>query len=201
MKNKDISYKSLSGFQISDWILEIAKLRITVFREWPYLYDGNTEYEEKYLARYVNAKKSFIIIAIDNNNVVGASSCIWLPEESDQEIKKPFIDKKYNIKEVVYFGESLLLSQYRGFGIGSHFMKAREEFARDICKAKYASFCSVLRPDDHYLKPKTYVPLYDFWQKRSFTRQEDMFCNFSWQDIDEKEESHKKLQFWIKKIT
>ena len=31
---------------------QVAALRITVFREWPYLYDGSVDYEARYLSAF-----------------------------------------------------------------------------------------------------------------------------------------------------
>lgn len=199
MDNIQLSYKSVTGKEILDWIIPLAELRINVFKDWPYLYVGSVENEKRYLSRYVNAQKSFVIMALNGHKVIGASTCIWLPEESDAEIQKAFTDHNFKLEEVVYFGESVLLSEYRGFGIGSEFMKAREEFAVS-CSAKYAAFCSVIRPDDHPLKPSSSRSLEDFWKRRNFVKQEHMFCEMSWNDIDQNSESTKRLQFWVKKI-
>ena len=200
MENKQISYKSLIGAEISAWIIPLAELRIKVFRDWPYLYSGTIEHEKIYLNRYEKVEKSFVILALDGANVIGASSCIWLPEESDQEIKKTFKERNFNLNDVVYFGESILLSEYRGLGIGSKFMEAREEFAKRVCHAKFAAFCSVIRPEDHPLKPKNYRSLENFWKRRNFIKQENMFCKMTWNDIDQSFDTEKQLQFWIKSL-
>lgn len=200
MKNNSISYKSITGQQIKDWIIPLAQLRIQIFKDWPYLYSGSLDYERKYLSRYAQAEKSFITIAFDGDKLIGATSCIWLPQESDAEIKKAFIDRHLDLNKIVYFGESILFSEYRGFGIGSQFMQVRENFAQNVCKADYAAFCSVVRPSDHPLKPIDYQSLDNFWSKRGFEKQDGMFCTMKWPDINESAESEKKLQFWMKKF-
>lgn len=201
MSLKNFSYKIFQGKEINDWILTLADLRIEIFKEWPYIYNGDLEYEKKYLSRYAQANKSMIAIAFDQNKVIGATSCIWLPEEIDLEIKKPFIDHQFNPHKIAYFGESLLKKDYRGQGIGSQFMKLREEFSLDICNANYAAFCSVVRPAQHPLKPKDYMSLENFWRSKGYTPQESMFCKMSWLDYDQKTQSEKKLQFWMKKLS
>lgn len=200
MKNKSISYKSITGQQINNWIIALAELRIQIFKDWPYLYSGSLDYERKYLSRYAQAEKSFITMAFDDDKLIGATSCIWLPQESDAQIKKAFTDRHFDLNQIVYFGESILFSEYRGWGIGSEFMQVRESFAKNICKADYAAFCSVVRPSEHNLKPSDYVPLDSFWSKRGFEKQDGMFCKMKWPDINESDESEKVLQFWMKKI-
>lgn len=200
MKNSSISYKSIAGSQINDWIIPLAELRIQIFKDWPYLYLGSLDYEQKYLSRYARAEKSFITMAFDHDQLIGATSCIWLPQESDPEIKKAFTDRDLDLNKIVYFGESILFSQYRGLGIGSQFMQDRENFAQDVCHADYVAFCSVVRPVDHPLKPDNYQPLDNFWSKRGFKKQDDMFCKMKWPDMNESIDSEKVLQFWMKKF-
>jgi len=40
-----IVIRSLTGEEIASAIDALAALRMTVFAEWPYLYDGDTQYE------------------------------------------------------------------------------------------------------------------------------------------------------------
>ena len=51
-----LDVKSLVGEEISAVLPDLARLRIVVFRDWPYLYDGTLEYEEKYLAKLAAAQ-------------------------------------------------------------------------------------------------------------------------------------------------
>ena len=44
---------------------DLARLRITVFRDWPYLYDGTLDYEQEYLAKFAAAKGAVCVIARD----------------------------------------------------------------------------------------------------------------------------------------
>ena len=55
----------LRGQAIAPYIDDLAQLRITVFREFPYLYDGTTEYEARYLQTYLNSVDSIAVLALD----------------------------------------------------------------------------------------------------------------------------------------
>ena len=46
---------TLAGRELAQGLPALARLRIAVFRDWPYLYDGTLTYEEKYLARFAAA--------------------------------------------------------------------------------------------------------------------------------------------------
>ena len=69
-----IDVTSLAGEDIVAVLPELARLRITVFRDWPYLYDGSLAYEQTYLAKFAAAKGAVCVIARDGEAIVGAST-------------------------------------------------------------------------------------------------------------------------------
>ena len=88
MKLKDITIKLYTDDTASQFIDAIAELRINVFREYPYLYDGDKVYENKYLAKFLAAEDSLIAIAFHGDKVVGALTGLPLSLE-DQGITHP----------------------------------------------------------------------------------------------------------------
>jgi len=194
-----LTLKRLSGDELVKYIPELAQLRIQVFRDWPYLYDGDLAYEEKYLQTYIQAPNSVIVLAFDGDKVVGASTGIPLKYETD-EVKKPFIDAGYDVDKVFYCGESVLISSYRGQGAGVAFFDHREAQAREIGGFDYSCFCGVQRPDDHPARPADYVPLDNFWRKRGYEKHPELNTTFSWKELDEDQESPKPMTFWMKKL-
>ena len=42
----------LTGAALDSALDDVARLRIAVFRDWPYLYDGDLDYERRYLESY-----------------------------------------------------------------------------------------------------------------------------------------------------
>jgi hypothetical protein len=68
----------LRGAEIEPHIDDLARLRIQVFREFPYLYDGNLDYEAEYLATYVRSADSLCVLVRDEGRVVGASTSLPL---------------------------------------------------------------------------------------------------------------------------
>ena len=115
-----ITYKAFKGKEIESVILDLAQLRIIVFKDYPYLYEGSIVYEQEYLQTYINAERSFLFTVWDNDRMVGATTCIPLADETP-EVQEPFIKAEMNIETIFYFGESILLSEYRGLGIGNRF--------------------------------------------------------------------------------
>lgn len=192
-----ISIKSFTGESVKRFIPEVARLRIEVFRDFPYLYDGTAEYEAKYLRTYTESPDSVLVIAFDGDKVIGASTALPLKHEM-QEIKRPFLERNINVEDVFYLGESVLNRRYRGQGIGVRFFEEREAHAQRIGRFKWAAFCAVERPDNHPLRPAGYVPLNKFWNNRGYYRKDDFRTSLSWQEINELSETAKPMVFWLK---
>ncbi|WP_137134877.1 GNAT family N-acetyltransferase [Rhizobium sp. FKY42] len=190
--------KSFSGSDATPFFDDLARLRITVFREFPYLYDGNPDYERTYLATYARSDGSFFVLAFDDEAVVGAATATPMATETE-EVKAPFLASGRNPQDFLYFGESVLLPSYRGQGIGLAFFEGREQQARKLGLAN-CTFCAVERPEDHPRRPKDYAPLTRFWQKRGYSHHPELRTTFSWRDLDEESESPKPLSFWIRTL-
>jgi GNAT superfamily N-acetyltransferase len=187
----------VTGRDILPFIPDAARLRITVFREYPYLYDGTMEYEEKYLRTYSESPGSLFVIARAGEQVIGLSTAMPLAQETE-EVQRPFREAGIPAGEVFYFGESVLLPEYRGRGIGVRFMEEREAHARRSPGIRIAAFCAVDRPPNHPLRPSGYVPLDEFWQRRGFTKTA-FTTEFSWKETGEAMESPKRMTFWWKR--
>jgi GNAT superfamily N-acetyltransferase len=189
----------LSGAAIDVWLPELARLRIQVFREFPYLYDGSAAYEEKYLKTYVDAPDSVMVLVRDGERVVGASSGLPLEAEPPNVIE-PFLAHGYDPRRIFYYGESVLLPEYRGRGLGKRFFEEREAHARGLGRFEIACFCAVQRPVDHPRRPAGYAPLDALWNRQGFVRHPELHTTFSWRDLDEDQASPKPMVFWLKSL-
>lgn len=196
---KSLEIKSASGAEIAPYFDDLARLRIGVFREFPYLYDGTIEHEREYLATYAKSEGAVVVLALDEGKVVGMSTGIPMASETD-EVKKPFLAAGYNPERIFYFGESVLLPQYRGQGAGVRFFEEREAQAKRLGNFDYCTFCAVERPVNHPRRPEDYKPLNSFWENRGYVHHPELSTTFTWQDLDETTKSPKKLSFWIRKI-
>ncbi|SBS34314.1 hypothetical protein MSP8887_02127 [Marinomonas spartinae] len=194
-----LTFQSLSGSQLTQYISQLAELRMRVFRDFPYLYDGDLAYEARYLKTYIDAPNSVIVLAFDSDKVVGASTGVPLRHET-AEVKQPFVDAGFNIDEIFYCGESVLLSEYRGQGAGVAFFEHRETHGKALAGIKYSCFCGVQRPEDHPARPADYQPLDTFWQHRGYEKRPELMTYFSWKDRGDHEETRKPMIFWMKSL-
>lgn len=197
--NPNIEIRTLSGREIEHYLADLARLRIQVFQDFPYLYDGTAEYEARYLQTYVNSPDSVIILALDAGTVIGASTGIPMEHETE-EFKRPFIEHGYDPDRIFYCGESVLLKDYRGRGIYKHFFTGREAHARRLSRFDYCSFCCVQRPSDHPKRPVDYAPLDPIWTKFGYVRHAELQTGYKWKDIDGAEETPKPMVFWLKSL-
>lgn len=194
-----ISIKCLQGGAAQTYIQEIGRLRIEVFREFPYLYDGDLAYEEKYLSTYFSCPNSVVILALDNSKVIGASTGLPLIF-AENEWRDAFVGSAYDVNSVFYFGESVLQKNYRGRGLGHIFFDEREKFAREQTGICFTSFSSVVRNSDHPRRPSDYRSHEMFWQKRGYQKIPKLRTHFRWKDLEELVETSKKMEFWIREL-
>lgn len=191
--------ESLTGEAMRAAIPALARLRVTVFREWPYLYDGTMSYESAYLRRFAASEDAVVVAAYDGDTIVGAATGAPLGDHAD-DFAKAFEGDAFDITRIFYCGESVLLSAYRGQGLGHAFFDGREAHARALGRFTHITFCGVVRPDDHPLRPAGYRPLDDFWMKRGYRKADGLTTTYAWKDIDEAGESAKAMQFWLKAL-
>ncbi|WAC10502.1 GNAT family N-acetyltransferase [Dyadobacter pollutisoli] len=194
-----LTYIQKKGAEIESVVDDLAQLRITVFHDYPYLYEGTLAYEKIYLKTYIQAEQSFLFAVYDGSKMVGATTCIPLKDETS-EVQKPLEDAGFDVNAIFYFGESILLPQYRGLGLGHRFFDERENHVRNMGNYTLCCFCSVNRGDDHPLKPVNYRPNDAFWIKRGYKKEATLQSMMEWPDLGETEPTLKRMIFWIKSI-
>ena len=92
--------RSFAGVEIAPHLPALAELRMRVFRDWPYLYDGDAQYEERYLRSYRDSWRSVVVLAFDGGRVVGASTGLPLSDETD-EIRAAFEGHLVKVEHVI----------------------------------------------------------------------------------------------------
>ena len=190
--------QTLTGEALVRSLSDVARLRIEVFRDWPYLYDGDLAYEQNYLQSYRDSPKAIVVGAFEEDRLVGASTGTPLADHADS-FAAPFAQTGLNLSDIFYCAESVLLPDFRGRGIGHRFFDLREDHARKYAFTK-CCFCAVIRPEDHPARPAHYSPLDTFWKSRGYAPLDGVQAEFSWKDIGVETETIKRLQFWIRDL-
>lgn len=177
----------------------LAGLRIAVFRDWPYLYDGSREYEARYLEKLAAADGSVVIAAFDGDRLVGASTGLPLAAEH-AEFVAPFAARGHDVDRLYYGSETILLKPYRGRGLYRGFFAGREGHARSLRRFDHLVFCGVVRPDSHPLRPADAPSLDPIWRHLGYARMDGVTTSFRWKDVDQDHQTAKQMQFWIKSL-
>jgi GNAT superfamily N-acetyltransferase len=194
-----VRVEPLSGEALARGLPALARLRIAVFRSWPYLYDGTLDHEQTYLSKLAAAPGAVIVAASDGDEIIGCATAAPLAEV-EGEFSEPLVAKGYDIASLLYCGESVLLPAYRGRGLGHAFFDQREAHGRKLGGLTHSTFCAVQRPAEHPLRPGDYVPLDAFWAKRGYTKLDGVVGTFEWKDIDQPDETPKPMQYWMREL-
>lgn len=193
-----LEFRVLTGDALIEALDDVARLRIEVFRDWPYLYEGDLAYERRYLAPYAKSDQALIVGAFAEDRLVGASTGAPLSEHAT-DFAAAFERSKIDLGQVFYCAESVLLPDWRGLGAGHTFFDLREARARRLGFRK-SCFCAVIRENDHPCRPANHQPLDRFWRCRGYEPLPGVIAAFSWKDVDASEETDKPLQFWMRDL-
>lgn len=190
--------RALAGADLDAALDAVAGLRITVFRDWPYLYDGTLDYERAYLQTYRDSPGALLVGAFDGDRLVGASTSTPM-EDHAEAFQAPFASLGLPLAHILYGAESVLLPQYRGRGLGHRFFDLREAHARQM-RRSHVAFCSVRRPEDHPARPAHFRTNDAFWLGRGYAPLPGVVAEFSWRDVNDTVETVKPLQFWMRAL-
>lgn len=175
----------------------LSRLRIAVFRDWPYLYDGDAAQEAAYLGHFMAGPQAAIILARDPGGaLVGCATCIPAMQ-SDASVQAALARGGLDPARTCYLGESVLLPEHRGQGIGVGFFLAREAHARSLGLAA-AAFAAVVRNPNDPRRPPDYAPLDAFWRRRGYAPRPELSLVMPWREVGDDRETPHSLGFWVK---
>lgn len=199
----DIEILSLKSKEILPYREVLFRLRVDVFKEFPYLWEGTIEDERNsvYTKAFLNSEDAIMIVAKDKrtNNVIGLSTGNTFKNELPL-LQDIFLQKGINTADYFYFRESMILPEYRQQGIGKLFFQERERLARQHSEIKYLTFFGVERSDNHPRKPINHRFPYQLWSSQGFIKRADISHEFEWKQVGEQEKTKNTIVFWVKKI-
>lgn len=191
-----LSIQTFSGGEARSHWQQIAQLRIDMFKEFPYLYEGSLDYEMDYLETYFKSPNSVILLVFDQDNLVGFSNAIPLTEEM-KEIQEPFLQKGIDIRDYLYVGEFMIQPSYRGRGLLRKFIEHHEALAvRHGCNN--IVFMTVNRSVNHPCRPKDYASPDPIWEHFGYRRIQGMDITMIWKQVDTHKDEVNKLAIWQK---
>ncbi|MSO81217.1 MAG: GNAT family N-acetyltransferase [Alphaproteobacteria bacterium] len=196
----NVTVEALTGQPLLDALPEVARLRIAVFREWPYLYDGTIAYERRYIDRFPKLSDAVIVAAFADGRLVGSPTGEPLLGQHP-EFVAPFVARGYDAARVFYCGESVLLPGWRGQGVGHDFFDRREAHARALGGLYSIAFCAVVRAADDPRRPANARDLGPFWRRRGYAPVDGRVTSFDWREVGGgDEEVTNRTQFWLRPL-
>ncbi len=177
----------------------ISQLRIEIFKEYPYLYKGDLDYEKKYMQGYLTDHQAMIALASINERIVGISTGIPLISDSEivMDAKKVFAKDNIDISDYYYYGEMIILPEHRRKGLATQLCCAQNKVIKRW-GFKHVCILTVVRGEDHPLKPTNYISQESLWKSLGFSKN-NLTINYSWPTIqvDQSATSQSNtLEFW-----
>ena len=198
---ENISIRTFRGELISPFLQDITDLCITIYKEYPYCYEGTKEEYFPFIEYYAH-DNGIACLLFDGNHPVGVA--IGMPiSEMREKYKAPFHHARphENFEEIFYLGEILLLKDYRCRGLGTEMYLEFERSVKENKNFKKICFCKIDESNQTNLEPENYKPLDGFWEKNGFDRCDDITVIVNWQNVGEVDESPHKLVYWLKSFS
>ncbi len=189
----------LTESTITDALDALATLRLDIFKEYPYLYQGRREDELAYLRSYAEKPEACVILASDGTEVIGAATGMPLIHE-DAQLRDAFAGSGYPLESIYYVGELLLQPAYRSAGLGQKLLTQMERHIRSLGHFQQLTCATVERPDNHPLRPDDAIPISRFLARTGFVHLPGVTTRFTWRETDGVKREH-TMQFWIKDLS
>jgi len=198
--------RALTGPVSEDDLNAIARLRIDVFREYPYLYDGDMAYEQRYLAGLAGDPQALVLIAEADGDVVGCATSLPLLGSADitaaADVAGQFAAAGLDPARCYYYSEILVRPEWRGAGLAKAFYGKRATFAAER-GFTHVCFAAVVRPTDDPRRPADYFDPGPLWRRMGFEPRDEMVFHYEWPTLQPDgataDASH-PMRFWIKPL-
>lgn len=189
-----------TGKDIRHFLESIARFRVVYFKEYPYLYAGNVDYEKKYLGPYTEHPHNFaLIIKNAAGKVSGISTAITLSPEAELTSLLKHHLTHLDPKESLYFAETILKPDCREQGLYRKICETREGRARFLGYKKVC-FLTVERDPHDPKKPAGYQSPYEMFSHLGYQKT-DQLIPFHWPTVlDSTKDASHMMRFWEKKL-
>jgi GNAT superfamily N-acetyltransferase len=200
---EDYTIKIITPEEMKPLFPFVAQARITIFRDYPYLYEGNFDDEVNDLDRYAQNPQSALAVAYHQDVPAGflcGSDFIHYSPMFENPIADTFKKEGLDPEKHYYFADVILLPEHRGKHLSPKLFATLESHAQS---KGYQSTCFVTEyHHNHPLKPKNHRSLVTLWNNLGYNRS-DILAYASWPthqvDGTVKTQQH-PLIFWFKKL-
>ncbi len=200
--SKEYTFKLLVGNELQNILPFMAQQRMAVFRDYPYLYEGNPNVEHEYLKWFASLPHSSVIMAYLDGKPIGWISGTGFADfdvhfkGSNELLKK----NGYDSRKFYYIPEAIIVSEHRDTLLLEELHTLIAKHAKTL---HYSALCFAEEShEQHPLKPADYKGLEELYRVAGYTPTQ-MIITFSWLTIQAdgsvKDEEH-ELCYWIKEL-
>ncbi|PLY03705.1 MAG: N-acetyltransferase [Desulfuromonas sp.] len=178
-----VTIRILSGDAVREYLDDLASLRLEIFAEFPYLYQGKRADELAYLTSYAETDGARVILAEADGEVIGAATGMPLQHE-DALLRDPVATSGADINRLYYVGELLFYRRWRGARLGQQLLATMEEKIRRLGGFDGIVCATVARPTDHPQRPADFIPIERFLARTGFAAIPGASTRFAWRELD-----------------
>lgn len=199
---QEYSFKLFTGKDVQAIVPFIAQQRVSEFREYPYLYEGNIAEDTEHCQWFAQLPHSAVAVAYLAGKPVGFISSTSFAD-FDVHFKGSialFENNGLDPHNFIYIPEAIIMPEHRGKSLTEKLHALIEKHAKSL---GYKGICFAEESHDkHPLKPATYKGLEGLFLRAGYTKTQ-MIIKFPWLTIQPdgslKDEDH-ELCYWIKNL-
>jgi GNAT superfamily N-acetyltransferase len=189
------------GTQMEKIIPFWAHQVLTVFREYPYLYDGTTDEGIAYCKEVMGYKDAAIAVAYRDEKPVGfLSGASFVNFEDHFGNTTGFKAADLDAATFYYFAEVIVLPEYRGQGLSKQLFQRLEAWA---VNRGYTNGCFISESHEvHPLKPRNYKENDALWRSLEYEKS-NISVTYNWNTIQPDGSSRKQdhiIPYWMKQL-
>lgn len=194
----------VKGDDIQLYIKEISEFRIRYFRDFPYLYVGNFDYESKYLQGYSDDQCS-LLATIRNKKKQLVAISTGLPLSSPSPILENALQlfNKAGISpsKIYYYGEVIIDYPHRGKGLLKEIFRFQDNHVKALGFTRSA-IATVIRDDKDNRAPGGYLNPDIIWQNLGYRKTAIVF-EYNWPTLQfdgTTQDSANQMIYWVKDL-
>jgi GNAT superfamily N-acetyltransferase len=201
-KGAGYSMQLHQGQKLGKFARFIAEQRVTMFAEYPYLYQAAVEDDMPYTTWFSQLPKSAAVVAYYEDKPIGFIAGTSFKDfgEHFQGSVALFEDAQLNPESYFYISEVIIIPEHRGEGLSTQLFEVIENYAK---QAGYTKACFVTESHKkHPLKPANYRDLGVLWTKLGYSLM-NLFLQFSWPTLQtdgSSEMQEHTLEYWQKDL-
>ncbi|MDO4570881.1 MAG: hypothetical protein Q4D38_10885 [Planctomycetia bacterium] len=186
------------GNEIEPHLESLGRLRLKVFREYPYLYEGALETEVEHLKCYSRDASGMLLALFDDaDRLVGAAT--GLPALAPWEDASLLVFDPQREGKTFYWGEFILEKPFRGKKWGQEMYRRGEETIFRTLGFENIGIYMIRTSEADAKRPADYLDVKEFVKRRGYRLLPDAQVVWDWAPVGETRKVPHTLDAWLKR--